>query len=673
MPSIPTYDQRTTVSGAGLGPGPSTAGSVIEKIGGDLQGVADDQYRLQSIEQQVKERQALVSANSTLMSARSDWLTQFEQRKQQAPAGAPNFTPSILQDFDKDAQQRIASAATPNAKTWLTQHLAQVRLGLQQDALTFEAGALTKQKFDTLAQSADQARTAAQFRPQDFDAINGAQRTAILGSGLPAEQEQELLQKHTAAIADAAITGLVQKDPYTAMRELHNEQSANPAMRALDFHDRERLISEAQTEINRRKAEARENLVMARDALNERVQDAQAAYMSGVPVTNPPTRDDFRAAYPPDHRIEADRRYASFTNVAQIGADLQAATRMTPDEQNELLEKRRPSQEEGAALQLQAYNVLAGRIASLQKSLAKDPAAYVANYNPGVTSAATAFAQSPSPQTAQAYVQASVGAQQAMGVIQPRLLTEPQAHAISDRLKLDGNGSDVVQSIAQEKQLWGRYWPQVLGEAAPKLNPAVQVIALGMDPVPAARLATVAGMKPADLAKILPPDVKSTDIRTAVQGQMQDFSATLIGHAGAENQLGRLTDAATQLASSYVAGGASLKEATQRAANEVVLSRYDVMQWRGNSLRIPKGVDTDLVRSGLTAVSGQTLRDLGVSSGAVQWRTLPDDSGVVLEDAATNRPLARKDGTLVSFGFDALAQAAVNRNEKVRQLEQQLK
>lgn len=672
MPTIPTYDQRTSVSGAGLGPGPSNAGSVIEKIGGDLQGVADDQFRLQNLEQQVKERQALVSANSTLMSARSDWLAQFEQRKQQAPAGAPNFTPSILQDFDKDSQQRIASATTPNAKTWLTQHLAQVRLGLQQDALTFEAGALTKQKTDTLAQSADQARTAAQFRPQDFDAINGAQRTAILGSGLPAEQEQELLQKHTAAIADAAITGLVQKDPYTALRELHNEQSANAAMRALDFHDRERLISEAQAEINRRKAEARENLVMARDALNERVQDAQAAYMSGIPVTNPPTRDDFRAAYPADHRIEADRRYAAFTNVAQIGADLQAATRMTPAEQDDLLASRRPTQEEGAALQLQAYNVLAGRIASLQKSLAKDPAAYVANYNPGVVSAATAFSQAPSPQTAQAYVQASTGAQQALGVTQPRVLTEPQAHAISDRLKLDGNGADVVQSIAQEKQLWGRYWPQVLSEAAPKLNPAVQVIALGMDPVPAARLATVAALKPEQLAKVLPTNVKSTDIKAAVRDQLQDFSATMIGHAGAEDQLGRLTDATTQLASSYVAGGASLKEATKRAANEVVLSRYDVTQWRGNSLRIPKGVDTDLVRSGLTAVSGQTLRELGVSSGAVQWRTLPDDSGVVLEDAATNRPLARKDGTLVSFGFDTLSQAAVNRNEKARQFEQQL-
>lgn len=672
MPTIPMYEQQTRASGAGLGPGPTDAGRGLAAVGQALEGVQNDQFRLRALEQQKREEQSVVAANDTLMQARSSWMNQLEQRKQSAEPGAPNFTPQILSDFDKDASARLETAQTPKARNYLKERLDQVRLGLQEEALKFEAGAVVKQKVDTLTQSADQARTAADFRPQDFDHIVLDQKTAIANSGLPREQQIELVQKHTYAIADAAVTGMIRRDPYAALKELNNEQSQIPAMRSLDYHDRERLRKEAETEIRQRKAEAREAQTAAREALNDRVADSETAYLAGIPVNNPPSRSEFLAAYPADRRDEAERRYAAFTNIQQVGADLQAATRMTLEEQNQLLEERRPKQVEGAADAMRAYKVLAQHVAGLQKELDKDPAEYVEAYNPTVKSASNALSANPSADAAQAYAQASVSAQRALGVIQPRLLTEAQAHAMSQRLKLSGNGEDVVQSIAQERAAWGRYWPQALSEAAPKLNPAVQVIALGMDPVPAQRLASVASLKPEELAKVLPPNVREADVKAAVQGKLQDFGETLVGLAGAEDQLARLNDAAVKLTSSYVAGGEKLDKAAQRAASEVVLSRYDIQTWRGNALRIPKGVDSGLVISGLASTSSQVLGDLKVSSSDVRWRTLPDDSGIVLEDAATNRPLAHKDGSLVTFTFDQLQQAAVNRTEDVRRLNQEL-
>lgn len=624
--------------------------------------------RLREFEQQKSEEQAVVAANGTLMQTRSSWMDQLEQRKQSAEPGAPNFTPQVLADFDKDSEQRLQSAQTTKSRDYLKQRLAEVRLGLQEDAMHFEAGAIVKQKVDTLSSAADQARTAADFRPQDFEQLATDQKTAIANSGLPREQQVEMAQKSTYAIADAAVGGMIRRDPYTALKELDNEGSTAPGMSALDFHDRMRLRTEAQTEINRRKADARESQAAAREALNERVQDSQAAYLSGVPVPNPPSRSEFLSAYPADRREEAERHYAAFTGVQQVGADLQSATRMTPAEQDQLLEQRRPKQAEGAADALRSYNVLATHIAGLQKELTRDPAAYVEQYNPGVQAASGAFAQAPGPETAQAYAQASVSAQRTLGVIQPTLLTDNQAHAMSARLALTGNGQDVVNSIAQESQTWGRYWPQVLAEAAPKLNPAVQVIALGMDPIPAARLASVAALKPEELSKVLPSNVREADVKAAVSGKMQDFDATMIGHAGAEDQLGRLNDAATKLTMSYVAGGEKLEKAAQRAADEVVLSRYDVRTWRGNDLRIPKGVDGGLVIHGLASLNSSVQRELNVSSSDVRWRTLPDDSGLVLEDAASNRPLTRKDGSMVSYPFSQIVQAGVNRNEDVRQV-----
>jgi hypothetical protein len=164
---------------------------------------------------------------------------------------------------------------------------------------------------------------------------------------------------------------------------------------------------------------------------------------------------------------------------------------MSPAEQQALLTERAPKGGDGAADAIKAYDVLASRISQLNHQLVEDPAAYAATYDPSTREAAVAFGQQPSPENAQAYAESSLAAQDALGAPQPKLLTEGQSHAMSSRLALTGNGEAVVQAIGSEAQMWGRYWPQALAEASPKLNPAVQVIALGMDPVPAARLATV--------------------------------------------------------------------------------------------------------------------------------------------------------------------------------------
>jgi hypothetical protein len=667
---IPIYEQQTRATGP-LGPGPVDTG--IGALGQAAQSVSQDALQLRAFEQQKREEQAVVGANSQLMDARSAWLTQLEQRKQAAPPGAPDFTPTVLKDFDTDAAERLQAAQTPKARAYLKERLDSVRLGLQQDAMQFEAGAIVSQKIEGLNSSVDAARTAVDFRPQDFDQIAVEQLTAIGASGLDAQRKVEITQKARAAIATAAVGGMIRRNPYSALKELNNEKSQVTSVQALDFADRVRMRNEAETEIRRREADAREAQTRARQQLNDRVSDAQAAYLSGIPVTAPPTLADFTSAYPADQRKEAERHYAAFAGVQQLGADLQAASRMTPEQQMQLLQARKPTQVEGAEAATQSYSMLVRHVAGLQKDLKDDPAAYVQKHSDGVNVAANALAQSPSAETFQGYAGATIAAQRALGVISPRILTDSQAHDMSERLKPSGNGADVVQSIEEEKAQWGRYWPQAIAEAAPKLNPAIQVIALGMDPVPAARLASVASLKEEDRAKLLPASVKASDLKDNVSDELRDFSQSMIGLAGSEEQLARLHDSTLQLATSYVAAGTSAKEAAHRAAQEVVLGRYDVRQWRGSALRMPAGTNPDLVVTGLASADTQIRHEMNLRSKDVHWRTLPDDSGVVLEDAATNRPLARKDGAVIAFSYDQLAQRAVNRQEDVRQLETILK
>lgn len=631
MPRIPTYEQQTRATGP-LGPGPSEPASPLASL-------AQSARQLAAFAQQKTEEQAIVSANGELMDARSAWLTQLEQRKQNAPDGAAEFTPGVLKDFDADASERMKRAATPKARQYLQERLGQVRLGLQQDAMQFEAAAIVSSKIAGLNNSVESARTALDFRPGDFGSIAEEQLTAIANSGLEPTRQAEIATKAKAMLASAAVGGMIRRNPYAALKELDNEKSSVLSVRALDYPDRLRMRQDAETEIRRREAEDREAQTRARQALADRVEDAKAAYMTGIPVTAPPTRADFVSVYPADQRREADRQYRSFTIIQQLGADLQSASRMTPSEQMQLLEKRTPTQVEGAAATTQAYSVLASHVAGLQRDLEKDPAEYVNRFSTGVKTASDALAQAPSPQNAQAYASSSIAAQRALGVGTPRLLTERQSHDVSERLKLSGNGEDVVGSIAQERDTWGRYWPQVLAEAAPKLNPAVQVIALGMDAIPAARLASVAAMKSEDLSKVLPSNVKPVDVELAVRDEMQDFSETLIGLAGSEDQLARLDEAATKLATSYIGSGEKLSKAAERAAREVVLNRYEVKTWRGNALRMPTGTASDLVITGLSSVDARVKRDLNLRGTDARWRTLPDDSGVVLEDAATGRPL----------------------------------
>lgn len=660
MPRIPGYEQQTRVSGAGLG-GRSDALETAQIIGRGLEDVAINAERLRAFEQRKREEEALVAANDDLMDARSSWLTKLKERKEAAEEGAPDFTPTILADFDADTEERLQRAKSPAARQHLQDRLGQVRLALQEDAMGFESQSRVTQRAGQLDNSLNSGRTAAEFRPQDFAQIYAEQSLAIQNSGLNATQQRAAIEKSQRDLSSAAVSGMIRANPWVALKELNNEKSKNPAIAALHFDDREQLRNAAESEIRSREADANETRSRARQLLADRVADAQASWLNGADYQNPPTREEFVSAYPADQKGEAERAYNAFSAVQKVAGDLKAMTRMGPAERASFVAKSKPEGGEGAKGAFDAFNILATHAANLDRQLADDPAEYVANYSPGVRTAGLALAKDPSAETMQAYATESLGAQRALGVTQPKILTDAQAQAVGERLKPTGNGEASVAAIAQEAAAWGRYWPQVLSEAGPKLPPAVQVISLGMDPVPAARLASISSMKGEDFAKIIPDGTTETRIRKDVSGTLRGLTASFLGWSGGEEGAALFVDQTTKLAASYMAAGETQSKAVERAANEVVLSRYNLTRWAGNDLRIPKDKDPDLILAGLRTLSQRTLKDNGLDSDQVRWWTTPDDSGVVLKDATTGRTLTKAGGKpLAQFSYAQLQQYAVN-------------
>lgn len=88
MPTIPTYQQRTSVGGGGLNLAPinpATAGApaaAVASLAGATTDVARDVLTVREFERQQTEERAAVWANDNAMSNRSSWVTKFSQMQE---------------------------------------------------------------------------------------------------------------------------------------------------------------------------------------------------------------------------------------------------------------------------------------------------------------------------------------------------------------------------------------------------------------------------------------------------------------------------------------------------------------------------------------------------------------------------------------------------------------
>lgn len=327
MPAIPVIRQQTMASSAGLGPGPG-GGQGIGALGEGLadMGRVDAQIKVREIE--LQERNAAAEANAEVMDARTHWLEKSQAMQQNATPGAEGFTPQVMADFDADAAERVKKGRTQASRDYLKQRLADVRLGLFQDSLQFEAVAGAKHRETLLGQGLDKAKVAVEFKPEDFDKLLDEQNVGINASGAAPQRADEMRAAAKASLAEAAVLGMIRRNPAATLKQLNDEKSKISSINALEFPDRERLRNAAESEVRRLESEARVRADRA-EAKADRVLAAIDRQIStGVPATTEmwkqweqqvkgmPQEKEFRDRFKIEQRVQ---------QVLKLPVDQQAA------------------------------------------------------------------------------------------------------------------------------------------------------------------------------------------------------------------------------------------------------------------------------------------------------------------------------------------------------------
>jgi len=332
MPAIPTYQQRTSVGGAGLGPGPMSSsptgiiGQAIGRVGDDLLQAEHFKHQQAVQAQHEQDELALIDANATEMNVRSKWAQQMLERKQAAQPGADGFVPQVLNDYDAETADTLKGVTNKKARAYLQNRFADVRLSLQNDAMSFESASRGQVKKSRLEDATSAAMTAARIRPQDFESILMAQQGTMENFGLTDAEKAAAIPQARSNIASAAVEGLIEQDPYKTLKELRNENSIVLAVKSLDYGDRDKLINAAEVRINhleaKRAAAIAKNDAKAVHALNE--IDRQIA--SGVPAT-PEMWSDW------GNKIKGTEYEQDFNDRVSDERDVQKMLRLPIDQQ----------------------------------------------------------------------------------------------------------------------------------------------------------------------------------------------------------------------------------------------------------------------------------------------------------------------------------------------------
>jgi len=129
MPKIQITQQRTQATGSGAAPNArgervtsgfaENAGSLMRGVGELQQGFAMQQ-RVDAMEAKLlddqKENDAIVWASKALSDSQIKWDEQLKLAQEEAGGEAAGFTPKVLTDFDKYAEETAKNAPTEKWK-----------------------------------------------------------------------------------------------------------------------------------------------------------------------------------------------------------------------------------------------------------------------------------------------------------------------------------------------------------------------------------------------------------------------------------------------------------------------------------------------------------------------------------------------------------------------------
>jgi len=667
MPQIPTYQRRATPQGTmGIQPvAPADVGRSTAVVGQALGQVARAQDDVNNADAEMRLREGRVWANKAYLTTQAEWQKQLTERSEKAPLGAPDFTTTLLKDYDEFAAERLKNAPTRDAREWLEARLGDFGNSLSQDALKFESDSRRTLRGNQLDEAEGTARTLLRAKPEQFDSVLADQLETIDIAGLGAAETEARKLRARQALSASAVETLVERDPTAALKALRAEpgKSGRSAVEGLSVESRERAINLAETEIRRREAEAKARAVENRQVLGDRLRDIATAASLGLPVSATPSRAELVAAF---GEQDGAQRYAQAQQMVGLSRDIAGMHLLSNTELAAKVESYAPTQVEGAANQAALYGAAAGPAQRIIAAREKDPAGYLIQYSPLVAQKWEALQKGGSPTE---YLSAVRAERERLGIPGSQTLPEGYVSALADRMATPGQES-VAALMASESDRWGPAWPEVYKQVSKHLPDAALVIGSGIPKRAADALAQVSMLPKDQQDALLPAGKTRRDLSDEVESELEDLSATF-GPEGAP-VLTAVKNSVQQVALAYMSRGDSFGDAVAKAATDVANERYTFASFRGRDYRVPVQFDAGLVDDGAT----RALREFRAASGTVQqvpgtaeevilsqlqdevrrngyWMTAPDESGLRLYVNGQMVPRNNR-GDPVQFTWDEL-------------------
>lgn len=401
-----------------------------------------------------------------------------------------------------------------------------------------------------------------------------------------------------------------------------------------------------------------------------RLQDSIAAWRQGQDAPTAPTQKEVVSAYGAE---KGQRIWQEVESARAFGADIQAMSTLTPEEQARMLADRKPQPGDGYASSLADYTRLEHAVKVDQELRQKDPIGYLLGKDKGVQTAFKAWQESPTPENAQIYATQIQAAGAARGMRQsevesPPLLPDNAAKDLAWRI---ANSDKPAEMLEQQQAAWGQHWPSVERQLVTggKMPTGLRVVASGMDKESGGLLAaTYRNPKYMEQAKdaLGLTDTSFKDIRGYVHGELEQFTATLQAQGDIE-MAATITDSATRLTLEYMQRGFDAKDAARKASEDVALNRYSLIEQGDGYYRVPANVDADAIakgaRSALLGIAskpeslsvpkasgGLTSQFVAQSASSIirregEWVTAPDESGLNLY--VHGRPVRDAQGNII--------------------------
>jgi hypothetical protein len=305
-----------------------------------------------------------------------------------------------------------------------------------------------------------------------------------------------------------------------------------------------------------------------------------------------------------------------------------------------------------------------------RKQLEDSPVETLLRTDPAVLAAAEAAAKDPA--LTGEYLDALASKEKALGVADPKLLTEGQRQGIAaDLVWNPALPRKRTETLGQVRAIYGDRYNDIIREVAPKLDGMARVL-IHMDPTEASRLDGAYAQ--ADAFKTSAAvQASMKDLRPALDAEFSELAATLSDNPDGMQRYAEHVEAATVYAQSLVFAGASPQAAARTAGDAIVNSQFNYR----DTLRIPQRFNdgrivhaleaekVELAKSGVFIVqpvqfssSEQALLDVREHIDRLgYWITNEAGDGAVLRipHKQGSGEVLREDGSRVEFKFEDMA------------------